>query len=206
MEDHNFEKYEGKRLLFFKGCAFILAIALVVVLGALFLLGTLSVMYKVSPGKILYGMEGFEKTQKITEEKQKAEISQPREQLDLPELEEEIGGKESLLEEMDNAISKVVEEVNPMVVNIRITVIGENVFGEKIESEGLGSGVVYTKDGYIITNNHVAGQAEKIIVTFFDGKEYPAQLVGGDSNTDIAVVKIEAEEELRPPALFLSTM
>ena len=62
--------------------------------------------------------------------------------------------------------------------------------------------MVYTKDGYIITNNHVAGEAEEILVTFFDGREYPAKLIAGDPNTDIAVVKIDAEEELKGSQLY----
>lgn len=203
MEDYDFEKHESRKPLFLKGCAFILAAAVFVVLGALSMLGTLSVVYGVAPGELLSGKAGLESSRVETGEEKETEAARPQEKLDLPGLEEKIGSKEFLLEEMDNAISKVVEEVNPMVVNIRVIVTGENFFGDEVQGEGLGSGVVYTEDGYIITNNHVAGQAEEIIVTFFNGREYPAQLIGGDPNTDIAVVKIDAEEELKA-ASFIS--
>ena len=57
-----------------------------------------------------------------------------------------------------------------------------------------GSGVVLTKDGYIITNNHVVEGASKITVTLWDGATHEATLVGADANTDIAVVKIDATD------------
>jgi len=135
--------------------------------------------------------------------KKDAEAGKSGEELDLPGLEEKIGGKEFLLEEYGSAISRVIEEVNPVVVNIRVMVTQENIFGERVQSEGLGSGVIYTEDGYIITNNHVAGPAEEIAVTLYDGTEYPAELVAGDENTDIAVVKIDPGEELKA-ASFIS--
>jgi len=206
MEDHDFEKHEGRRPIFIKGCALIIAAIVFVALGAFCMLGALSVIYKVPPGKLLSGKAVINDAPQVSQEageEDEDEISQPEEEIDLPGLEEKIGGKEFLLEEIDNAISRVVEEVNPLVVNIRVLVSGENIFGEEVQSEGLGSGVVYAEDGYIITNNHVAGQAEEILVTFYDGKEYPAELIGGDPNTDIAVVKIDPEESLRA-ASFIS--
>jgi S1-C subfamily serine protease len=102
-------------------------------------------------------------------------------------------GGELLLDEFDNAISKVVEEITPSVVNIRVTIQGMDIFGQTQEQEGIGSGVIYTEDGYIITNNHVAGSAEKLLVTLYDGSEYPATLIGADEKTDVAVIKIEAD-------------
>ena len=60
-------------------------------------------------------------------------------------------------------------------------------------TEGAGSGAVMTADGYIMTNNHVIDGASKITVTTSDDKEYEAKLVGTDSITDIAVLKISAK-------------
>lgn len=59
-----------------------------------------------------------------------------------------------------------------------------------------GSGVIYSADGYIITNNHVVSGAERLSVTLFDGTSYLAEVVGTDERTDLAVIKIEPESEL----------
>jgi serine protease Do len=59
---------------------------------------------------------------------------------------------------------------------------------------GLGSGVIVTKDGYILTNNHVVDNAEDVKVTLQDGREFTAKVVGRDPKSDIAVVKIDAKD------------
>lgn len=61
-------------------------------------------------------------------------------------------------------------------------------------AEAMGSGVVLTADGYIVTNNHVVDNARKISVTLNNNKSYPAKLIGADPGTDIAVLKIDAKE------------
>jgi serine protease Do len=62
------------------------------------------------------------------------------------------------------------------------------------KQKGLGSGVILTKDGYILTNNHVVEQADVIRVTLNDGREFPAKVIGRDPNTDIAVLKVEGKD------------
>ncbi|MBA95725.1 MAG: serine endoprotease DegQ [Rickettsiales bacterium] len=61
------------------------------------------------------------------------------------------------------------------------------------EREGLGSGVIATKHGHILTNHHVVEKADKITVTLSDGREFDATLVGTDKKTDIAVLQIKAK-------------
>ena len=56
---------------------------------------------------------------------------------------------------------------------------------------GLGSGVIIDREGYILTNEHVVGDADKITVTLPDGREFKAQLKGTDKRSDLAVIKIE---------------
>ncbi len=63
---------------------------------------------------------------------------------------------------------------------------------QKRKEFALGSGVILTKDGYIVTNYHVVSGATKIIVKTYDGKEYKAKLIGSDPKTDLAVLKINA--------------
>jgi len=65
-------------------------------------------------------------------------------------------------------------------------------YGGGRSSSGTATGVIYSSDGYIITNNHVVENAVTITVTTQDGKDYDAKVVGADPHTDIAVVKIEA--------------
>ena len=68
----------------------------------------------------------------------------------------------------------------------------------EFRKKGLGSGFIVSKDGYIVTNNHVISKAEDIQVVLFDGSRYTAEIVGQDPKTDLAVLKIEPEKELRP--------
>ncbi|WP_420324685.1 DegQ family serine endoprotease [Mameliella sp.] len=63
-------------------------------------------------------------------------------------------------------------------------------------SSALGSGFVISEDGYIVTNNHVIEGADEITIEFFEGFELPAELVGTDPNTDIALLKVEADRPL----------
>jgi serine protease Do len=66
-------------------------------------------------------------------------------------------------------------------------------FPQKMERKGLGTGLIYREDGYILTNNHVVGNADKIRVTLNNKKEYDGTVVGRDPFTDLAVVKIDAK-------------
>lgn len=93
----------------------------------------------------------------------------------------------ALLEELNLSISSLVDKVLPSVVNISaLTDIQE-------QTGGVGSGIIYNSEGYIITNSHVAGSAVELIVTLFDGSNHPAELIGFNDMVDIAVIKIDVE-------------
>ncbi len=111
-----------------------------------------------------------------------------------------------------NAITNTVQKVSPAVVGINVTAVqqysspfgsffndpffsqffgGNGGFTQKVKE--LGSGFIISPDGYIVTNDHVAGNATKITVTLTNGKEYKAKLIGTDHSTDIALLKIDAD-------------
>jgi serine protease Do len=107
-----------------------------------------------------------------------------------------------------NAITETVQKISPAVVGINVTAIQEvnaNPFGSFFNNDPffkqffsqqqkvkeLGSGFIISPDGYIITNDHVAGNASEITVTLTNSKEYKAKLIGTDHSTDICLLKIE---------------
>ncbi len=101
-----------------------------------------------------------------------------------------------------NAVS-VADMCSDSVVEIRTeSVQNSQRFGQFV-SEGAGSGVIVTADGYIATNNHVIDGASKITVTLASGKEYGATLIGKDAKTDLAVIKI-SETALKTATLGTS--
>lgn len=63
----------------------------------------------------------------------------------------------------------------------------------EFRQQGQGSGSIINKDGYILTNNHVVGESDKIVVTLNDGREFDASIIGTDPHSDIAVIKIEGD-------------
>ncbi|BDR68407.1 protease [Clostridium tetani] len=87
-----------------------------------------------------------------------------------------------------NSITKVAESVGPAVVGISNK--GENFWGEI--NKGSGSGIIFKPDGYIITNFHVIEGASEVTVKLSSGKVFPAKIVGFDKRSDLAVIKIEA--------------
>ena len=106
------------------------------------------------------------------------------------------------------SFSPVVKKAAPSVVNIYTTrfikerpawnpfqndPVFRQFFGGTRKKEGLGSGVIVTSDGYILTANHVVADADEIKISFGENKkEFPARLVGRDDLTDVAVLKIDA--------------
>lgn len=95
-------------------------------------------------------------------------------------------------------VKEVAEKATPSVVEITVEIQSSSYsygfYGGSYTSQGAGSGVIISSDGYIITNNHVIEDATSISVTTYDGTSYPATLVGTDEKSDIAVIKIEASD------------
>lgn len=88
-----------------------------------------------------------------------------------------------------NSITKVAEMVGPTVVGISNK--AEGYFG--LQDVGSGSGIIFDPNGYIVTNNHVVEGASKITVKFSSGKILVAKLVKADSRSDLAIIKVEAQ-------------
>ncbi len=115
--------------------------------------------------------------------------------------------------ESSKAFSEIASALSPSVVNISTTKVmkrelaplPDDPFSEffspfrdfkmpkKWKEQSLGSGVIVSPDGYIITNNHVIEQADEIRVTLFDKRSFKAKVIGADNKTDVAVVKIDAD-------------
>ena len=90
-------------------------------------------------------------------------------------------------------VVQVAQNVGPAVVGITNRAVARDVFNRQFEMEGVGSGVIFRSDGYIVTNNHVIEGAREIIVSLSDGNTINGTLVGTDDMTDIAVVKVDAQ-------------
>jgi serine protease Do len=120
------------------------------------------------------------------------------------------------------SFAPVVKKVSPSVVKISILIKGKEVsapswpgfddpffrrfFGDEFggrggrrtyrtpPQHGVGSGVIVTKDGYILTNNHVVDDADEVKVTLQDGRELIAKVIGKDPKSDVAVVKVDSKD------------
>src|SRR5678816_2334452 len=95
----------------------------------------------------------------------------------------------SLLDEYSRAVVSAVERVAPAVANIEIQQRSKN---RPRDIGGSGSGFVIAPDGFILTNSHVVHSATRIVINLSDGRDYPAQLIGDDPETDLAVIRIDA--------------
>jgi serine protease Do len=130
---------------------------------------------------------------------------------------------------MPTSFAELADKLSPTVVNVKVTKVEQatsqypnmqgNPFGDQFggfferffeqlpqnqrsyPSQGAGSGVIISQDGYILSNNHVVEGARKVTVTLADKKEYEAEIIGLDSKTDLAVLKIDTRDELPAASL-----
>ncbi len=90
------------------------------------------------------------------------------------------------------SFSSLARRANPAVATVKAKVIDRGAFtGRRRAVEGLGTAFVYDSDGFLLTNNHVVEDAVDVAVTFDDGREFKASVVGRDKHTDVAVLKVE---------------
>ena len=98
-----------------------------------------------------------------------------------------------LLDEYSRTVAAAVDRVAPSVVNIDIKQRVETR-GRAREVGGSGSGFIIAPDGFILTNSHVVHNGNEITANLSDGREFPAQLIGDDPDTDLAVIRIDAPQ------------
>jgi len=101
-------------------------------------------------------------------------------------------------------IQAVVHTAAPSVVEVSTESKATHPFWGSYITGGAGSGVILTEDGYIITNKHVIDGATSITVRSYDGMQYPASVIGSDSQSDLAVLKVTATG-LTPTVFGIST-
>lgn len=128
-------------------------------------------------------------------------------------------GDISVLQQTGSAFKEIAKRALPAVVFVDVATtvevpqdryhhpleefFGRGYFGypgsaipKKYHQMGQGSGFIISKDGYILTNNHVVGDADRITVTLADGRTYDARLVGTDPKSEVALIRIEDDSEL----------
>lgn len=102
----------------------------------------------------------------------------------------------------NTAIVQAVKKVGPAIVGITTRVYDRDIFNRRVEvGKSVGSGVLFDKQGYIVTNNHVVAGGKEVNVSLSNGKTVPGVVVGTDPSTDLAVVKIDGADDL-PVAEF----
>ena len=142
-------------------------------------------------------------------------VDAPLAQTTLERAENEIGTSRR------TAITRAVEAASPAVVSVNVIEVRnvrvrdpfagfDALFGRRArpdrvyqqQVQAVGSGFIISPDGYIVTNDHVAGNATKITIAFADGAQLPATLIGSDPETDIALLKVEPEGDPLPFLAF----
>ena len=90
-------------------------------------------------------------------------------------------------------IPEIIKDLTPSVVHIQTEAVQLDQFNRPSPGVGVGTGEIIDEEGHVLTNNHVIAGAERILVTLSDGRAFEAELIGGDSTLDLAVLRIEAD-------------
>jgi putative serine protease PepD len=141
--------------------------------GALLILLVMPAIFGVNPYDLIRG--------KVATTEKHEEVSLPRKVTNV------VSPTQGALD-----VSSIAQKVTPSIVNIDVTANTQTSPFQTAPTQGTGSGIIYTANGYIITNNHVVVGATHIAVTFANGAEMTAKTVGTDPQNDIAVVKVDA--------------
>jgi serine protease Do len=93
----------------------------------------------------------------------------------------------------DEPVARVASQVEQSVVQVNVEAVQTTPLGPEGQ-EGVGSGVIYRRDGYIVTNDHVVREADEVNIAFADGSTQRAEVIGGDPLTDLAVVRVQRDD------------
>lgn len=150
---------------------------------------------------------GFRYIPNLTGQDQNAKAAVTMQQVDT-QVKDSSSKPLNSLKDLNDAVVDIAKKTNPTVVTIftsqTVNVRQMNPFApffggqpeqnQQYQREGLGSGVIVSSDGYILTNNHVVEDADTISVRLYNDEEVGAKVVGTDPRTDIAVIKVDAKD------------
>jgi S1-C subfamily serine protease len=92
-------------------------------------------------------------------------------------------------------LKTAIETAYDSVVRITSTTTSYDFFYREAQSQSAGSGVIISEDGYIVTNHHVVNGANEVTVYLINNTSYPAEVIGSDQKTDVALLKIDAKDD-----------
>jgi serine protease Do len=134
----------------------------------------------------------------ILDKKEKNIVSTVREPVSMVGLKAGLDSTTDFTVAAEKTIECVVNVKTQSTVSYRNPIYdffyGDHYQGDKEPVTGIGSGVIITADGYVVTNNHVVENSEKVTVTLNDKREFTARVVGTDHSTDLALLKIDAKD------------
>ncbi len=100
----------------------------------------------------------------------------------------------------EDILVNIIEQASPSVVNINTVMLMHDAYMNVAPVQGVGSGILIDPKGYILTNHHIAGNAQSMTVSMLDGTKLKGDLVGTDPMTDVAVIKVDPGKHKLPIA------